>query len=161
MILLPNGFIRSLVSFLISILIYATYSRVIVIFKGIFSGKESINSEYTKEQLKLIKQNIKTISGLIKNNEKQLKTVTAKEEELTTYLDNSTEELAKLGYDAKSLASVLSSTTESKKFLISEIERLTKELTESESKLKNKTGEKIVEQEEHEVITKGRITLKN
>ena len=46
-------------------------------------------------------------------------------------------------------------------FLISEIERLTKELTESESKLKNKTGEKIVEQEEHEVITKGRITLKN
>ena len=52
------------------------------------------------------------------NNEKQLKTVTAKEEELTAYLDNSTEELAKLGYDAKSLASVLSSTTESKKFLI-------------------------------------------
>jgi len=92
--------------YLISILIYATFTRIIVICKGLFSGKIRIKDVYTKEQIKAIKQNVKTITELIKSNKKQLKTITEKEEQLTSYLNASTQELLTIGLSSKDLTSV-------------------------------------------------------
>jgi hypothetical protein len=145
--------------YLISILIYGTFSRIIVICKGIFSGKIKIKDVYTKEQIKAIKQNVKTITELINSNKKQLKTITEKEGQLTSYLNASTQELLTIGLSSEDLTSVLSDTIENKNSIILEIDKLNAQLVENQQKLTPKKS--IAPTLDGDVMGSGRIRIKN
>ncbi len=68
-------------SWVVSLSIYAIYERVIILIKGISSGKVKINSELTKETLTFLKDSIKTLSSKLKVDKKQIKEI---QEELTS-----------------------------------------------------------------------------
>ncbi len=71
-------------AWIISLTIYAVYERIVILVKGIWSGKIKIDSELTKETLKFIKSNVKTLTSKIKVDEKQIKKI---QENLTSLLE--------------------------------------------------------------------------
>lgn len=77
-------FDSSFSSFLISLSLYAIFSRIYIVIKGIFSGNAKINPELTSEVIAYIKSNIKEISSKIKVDEKTLESIVKKLEELNS-----------------------------------------------------------------------------
>lgn len=57
-------------SYILAIAIYAVYSRIVILIKGAKSS--STNEDFSKETLKYLKQNIKTLSKTLKIDEKNL-----------------------------------------------------------------------------------------
>lgn len=65
-------------SWIVSLTIYAIFEHIVILIKGIRSGKVKIDSDLTKETLTFLKSNIKTLTSKIKLDEKQVKKVKEK-----------------------------------------------------------------------------------
>ncbi len=70
-------------SWVISLSIYAIFSRIILVLKGIGSGKLKINSELTKQTVSYFKDTVKALNKENKTAEKSILTITKKLESLT------------------------------------------------------------------------------
>ncbi len=78
------SFETTISSWIISLTIYAIYERIVILIKGIWSGKIKVDSELTKETLKFIKDNVKILTSKIKIDEKQIKKI---QEKITSLLE--------------------------------------------------------------------------
>lgn len=78
------SFETAISSWIISLTIYAIYERIVILIKGIWSGKIKVDSELTKETLKFIKDNVKILTSKIKIDEKQIKKI---QEKITSLLE--------------------------------------------------------------------------
>lgn len=67
--------------YILALAIYAIYSRIIIIIKGI-NGTSETNENLSKETISFIKKNIKTISKTLKIDEKDLDNIVSKIENL-------------------------------------------------------------------------------
>lgn len=70
--LTPVIFQDALSSWILSLTIYAIFGRVVIIIKGLISGKLKVNQNLTKETVKYIHDSIKNASAEIKKNTKEL-----------------------------------------------------------------------------------------
>lgn len=61
----------SISSWVVSLTIYAIYERIVILIKGIRTGKLNYNSEITKDTLAFLKKNIKLLISKIKIDKKQ------------------------------------------------------------------------------------------
>lgn len=78
------SFETAISSWIISLTIYAIYERIVILIKGIWSGKIKVDSELTKETLKFIKDKVKILTSKIKIDEKQIKKI---QEKITSLLE--------------------------------------------------------------------------
>ena len=70
-------------SYVLAVALYAIYSRIVIIIKGVKSSTSSeIEADLSKETLSYIKQNIKTISQALKIDQTNLETTVAEIEKL-------------------------------------------------------------------------------
>ncbi len=72
-------------SYVLTIFAYAVYSRIIILIKGV--KNTNFNENLSKETIKYIKNNIKTISKTLKIDEKNLSDIVSKIEKLLTIKD--------------------------------------------------------------------------
>lgn len=88
---------------LIALTIYSIYSRLALVIKGVFSGKVKVNQQLASDILTYLKNNIKDLNKDLKNNEKKLKAINKKTNEIITLknvMENS-EESYDLAYITK------------------------------------------------------------
>lgn len=71
-------------AWIISLSIYAIYERIIILIRGIMSGKLKADSDITKETLSFLKSNIKALTSKMKVDEKQIKNI---QKRLTSLLE--------------------------------------------------------------------------
>lgn len=62
-------------SWVCSLSLYAIVTRICIVIKGLKSGSSKVNNELTKDTIKYIKENIKTISHEVKSDKKDLSTI--------------------------------------------------------------------------------------
>jgi len=65
----------SISSWIMTISIYAIYQRIIIIIKGLFSGKIKVEDKIVKETISLIKTNINSLKVNLKKDQKELNKV--------------------------------------------------------------------------------------
>ena len=65
----------SISSWIMTISIYAIYQRIIIIIKGLFSGKIKVEYKIIKETISLIKTNINSLKVNLKKDQKELNKV--------------------------------------------------------------------------------------
>ncbi len=69
--------INSVSAFVLSLSLYAIFSRILLVIKGICEGKNSINSELGKDTIDYIKNIIKELSKELKLDSKELNKLTS------------------------------------------------------------------------------------
>ncbi len=74
-------------SYVLALTIYAFYSRVVILIKGSKSSSKNKEDDLSKETIKYIKGNIKTISKTLKLDEEKLGTILADIEKLLIVRD--------------------------------------------------------------------------
>lgn len=74
-------------SWILSLSIYAIVSRIVLVIKGIKSGKVKINPDLTKQTITYVKDTIKSLNKENKTAEKSLTSITKKLEGLTQIRD--------------------------------------------------------------------------
>ena len=74
-------------SYVLALTIYAFYSRVVILIKGSKSSSKKKQDDLSKETIKYIKGNIKTISKTLKLDEEKLGTILADIEKLLIVRD--------------------------------------------------------------------------
>ncbi len=74
-------------SYVLALTIYAFYSRVVILIKGGKSSSKNKEDDLSKETIKYIKGNIKTISKTLKLDEEKLETILADIEKLLIVRD--------------------------------------------------------------------------
>ena len=74
-------------SYVLALTIYAFYSRVVILIKGSKSSSKKKQADLSKETIKYIKGNIKTISKTLKLDEEKLGTILADIEKLLIVRD--------------------------------------------------------------------------
>ena len=69
---------NSITSCLLSISIYILYQRIVIVIKGFISGQKSLNETNLKEAISTIKNDIKSLNLVLKNDELKLKDISKK-----------------------------------------------------------------------------------
>lgn len=69
---------NSITSCLLSISIYILYQRIVIVIKGFISGQKSLNETNLKESISTIKNDIKSLNLVLKNDEIKLKDISKK-----------------------------------------------------------------------------------
>ena len=69
---------NSITSCLLSISIYILYQRIVIVIKGFISGQKSLNETNLKEAISTIKNDIKSLNLVLKNDEIKLKDISKK-----------------------------------------------------------------------------------
>lgn len=69
---------NSITSCLLSISIYILYQRIVIVIKGFISGQKTLNETNLKEAISTIKNDIKSLNLVLKNNEIKLKDISKK-----------------------------------------------------------------------------------
>ncbi len=69
---------NSITSCLLSISIYILYQRIVIVIKGFISGQKTLNETNLKEAISTIKNDIKSLNLVLKNDEIKLKDISKK-----------------------------------------------------------------------------------
>lgn len=69
---------NSITSCLLSISIYILYQRIVIVIKGFISGQKMLNETNLKEAISTIKNDIKSLNLVLKNDEIKLKDISKK-----------------------------------------------------------------------------------
>lgn len=111
--------------------IYAVYQRIVILIKGVASGKIEINSELTKETINFLKDNLKNLATKLKTDEKKLSKITEQISslvEIKTILESTSAELN---------ISKLAETNVQIQSLTNEEEKLKQEIITSQQQIQN------------------------
>lgn len=129
-------------SCLLAFSIYAIYQRIVILIKGIKSGKAEANRELAKETISFLKGNLKILTSKLKVDEKKLSKITEQISslvEIKSILGSSSTELniSKLAETNVQIQSLTNEEEKLKKGIIS----TQQQIQNYESQLYNKKGE--------------------
>lgn len=129
-------------SCLLAFSIYAICQRIVILIKGIKSGKIEANSELTKDTISFLKDNLKVLTSKLKIDEKNLSKIT---EQITSLVEiKAILESSSTGLNISKLAETnvqIQSLTNEKAKLKQEITTTQEQIQNYENKLYNKKGE--------------------